>query len=142
MRRRRTTLDLLRLISSSRPLDMSTQGRTALRTILGTSLSQSRTLSRSLPGFEARQSRSVRCIASTSRACSHPQPPSPSPNQPHLTPDEAASKKLEERDTKPPPYLARALGIKEPPRKGKQSREEWRADLLNREKRVEERRHL
>ncbi|GAA5909892.1 Atp10p [Sporobolomyces salmoneus] len=68
-------------------------------------------------------------------------PPS-SPNQPHLTPEEAASKKLEEKDTKPPPYLSRALGIKEPPRKGKQSREEWRADLLNREKRVQERRHL
>jgi len=59
-----------------------------------------------------------------------------------LTPEEAASKKLEEKDTKPPPYLSRALGIKEPPKKGKQSREEWRADLLNREKRVQERRHL
>ncbi|GAA5993745.1 hypothetical protein JCM5350_008218 [Sporobolomyces pararoseus] len=68
--------------------------------------------------------------------------PSSNPKQPHLTPEEAASKKLEEKDTKPPPYLSRALGIKEPPRKGKQSREEWRADLLNREKRVQERRHL
>ncbi|GAA6024054.1 hypothetical protein JCM11491_001615 [Sporobolomyces phaffii] len=66
----------------------------------------------------------------------------PRPNQPHLTPEEAASKQLEERDTRPPPYLARALGIEQPPRKGKQSREEWRADLLNREKRVQERRHL
>jgi len=59
-----------------------------------------------------------------------------------LTPEEAESKKLEEKDTVPPPYLSRALGINEPPRKGKKSREEWRADLLNREKRVEERRHL
>ncbi|KPV75417.1 uncharacterized protein RHOBADRAFT_36272, partial [Rhodotorula graminis WP1] len=37
---------------------------------------------------------------------------------------------------------SRALGVREPPRKGKQSREEWRADLLNREKRLQERRHL
>ncbi|GAA5881974.1 hypothetical protein JCM16303_003491 [Sporobolomyces ruberrimus] len=87
-------------------------------------------LSRSLP---------LRSFSSSST------PFSTSPNpakEPHLTPEEAASKKLEEKDTRPPPYLSRALGIKEPPRKGKQSREEWRADLLNREKRVQERRHL
>ncbi|GAA5981821.1 hypothetical protein JCM10908_004621 [Rhodotorula pacifica] len=62
--------------------------------------------------------------------------------QPHITAQEAADKALEEKGTTPPKPLSRALGVREPPRKGKQSREEWRADLLNREKRIEERRHL
>ncbi|GAA6002115.1 Atp10p [Rhodotorula paludigena] len=68
--------------------------------------------------------------------------PAPSTSKSHLTPQEAADKELEEHGTKPPPFLSRALGVKEPPRKGKKSREEWRADLLNREKRLDERRHL
>lgn len=60
----------------------------------------------------------------------------------HLTAQEEAAKRLEETDTKPPPYLSRALGIRERPTKGKISREEWRANLLSKEKRVQERRHL
>ncbi|GAA5916322.1 hypothetical protein JCM8208_007393 [Rhodotorula glutinis] len=69
--------------------------------------------------------------------------PAPAPTAgPHLTPQEQADKQLEEQGTKPPPFLSRPLGVQEPPRKGKQSREEWRADLLNREKRLQERRHL
>lgn len=74
-------------------------------------------------------------------------PPSSGPSsktiqQPHITAQEAADKALEEKGTTPPKPLSRALGVRDPPRKGKQSREEWRADLLNREKRIEERRHL
>ncbi|GAA6064624.1 hypothetical protein JCM10212_006069 [Sporobolomyces blumeae] len=80
--------------------------------------------------------------SSSSHRSTTAQKASASTTQPHLTPEEAASKKLEEKDTRPPPYLSRALGINEPPKKGKKSREEWRADLLNREKRVQERRHL
>ncbi|BGP15963.1 hypothetical protein JCM10213_004778 [Rhodosporidiobolus nylandii] len=73
-----------------------------------------------------------------------PQPPSqPSEQAPHLTAQEAADKSVEERDTKPAPYLSRALGVKQKPVPGrKQTREEWRADLLSREKRLDERRHL
>lgn len=72
-----------------------------------------------------------------------PADPAPAPSAgPHLTPQEQADKQLEEQGTKPPPFLSRPLGVQEPSRKGKQSREEWRADLLNREKRLQERRHL
>ncbi|GAA5973296.1 hypothetical protein JCM8115_007114 [Rhodotorula mucilaginosa] len=86
-------------------------------------------------------------------AAATPPPPTPPPSssgpsstrttqQPHITAQEAADKALEEKGTTPPKPLSRALGVRDPPRKGKQSREEWRADLLNREKRIEERRHL
>ncbi|GAA5903687.1 hypothetical protein JCM5296_002119 [Sporobolomyces johnsonii] len=85
-----------------------------------------------------------------SLSSSRASPPSPSSRQgppppassSHLTPEEEASKKIEQKDTPPPPYLSRALGIAEPPRKGQKSREERRADLLNQEKRIAERRHL
>ncbi|BGP55308.1 Mitochondrial ATPase complex subunit atp10 [Rhodotorula sphaerocarpa] len=70
------------------------------------------------------------------------QAPSPSASQPHITAQEAVDKALEEKGTPPPKPLSRALGVVDPPTKGKQSREEWRADLLNREKRIQERRHL
>ncbi|BGP39825.1 Mitochondrial ATPase complex subunit atp10 [Rhodotorula kratochvilovae] len=73
---------------------------------------------------------------------SRPEHPAPTHAGPHLTPQEQADKQLEEKGTKPAPFLSRPLGVSEPPRKGKQSREEWRADLLNREKRLQERRHL
>ncbi|BGP00416.1 Mitochondrial ATPase complex subunit atp10 [Rhodotorula toruloides] len=63
-------------------------------------------------------------------------------SKPHLTPKEASDKATEEKGTKPAPFLSRALGVVEPPSKAKRSREEWRADLLNKEKRLEERRHL
>ncbi|ORY92939.1 ATP10 protein-domain-containing protein [Leucosporidium creatinivorum] len=68
-------------------------------------------------------------------------PPRLAPNN-HLTPEEAAAKKLEEKDTKPPPYLSKALGVKDKPTKGKPSREEWRANLLSRQRRLDERKHL
>lgn len=60
-----------------------------------------------------------------------------------MTPHEQASKKIEEvPDAAPPPYLSKALGVQEKPRKGKMSREEWRANLLSKKKRIDERRHL
>lgn len=71
-----------------------------------------------------------------------PSRPDPAPPKPHLTPREAEDKATEEKGTRPAPFLSRALGVVEPPSKAKKSREEWRADLLNREKRLEERRHL
>ena len=86
--------------------------------------------------------------SSASHFAAAPPPSTPEPTrskttqQPHITAQEAADKALEERGTTPPKPLSRALGVRDPPRKGKQSREEWRADLLNREKRIEERRHL
>ncbi|GAA6002523.1 hypothetical protein JCM10207_001161 [Rhodosporidiobolus poonsookiae] len=85
-------------------------------------------------------------LASSSRPAHSPKPSSSTPPQPtaagHLTAQEQADKKVEEKNTRPAPYLSRALGVKEPPTKGKKSREEWRADLLNRQKRIDERRHL
>jgi len=69
-------------------------------------------------------------------------PKKPSPTEPHLTPDELAAKKLEETNTPPAPYLTRALGVAVKPTKVPQTKEEWRASLLSREGRVEERRHL
>ncbi|GAA5901462.1 hypothetical protein JCM6882_006284 [Rhodosporidiobolus microsporus] len=96
----------------------------------------------------------VRPFSSSSLLFTTPTPPShlpPKPSSssapqsapsPHLTPQEQADKTVEEKNTRPAPYLSRALGVKEPPRKGKKSREEWRADLLNKEKRLDERRHL
>lgn len=69
-------------------------------------------------------------------------PKKPSPTEPHLTPAELASKKLEETNTPPAPYLTRALGVSTRPTKAPQTKEEWRAGLLSREGRVEERRHL
>lgn len=71
-----------------------------------------------------------------------PLPKKPSPAEPHLTPSELASKKLEETNTPPAPYLTRALGVPNRPTKVPQTKEEWRAGLLSREGRVEERRHL
>ncbi|GAA6027328.1 hypothetical protein JCM8097_002597 [Rhodosporidiobolus ruineniae] len=90
----------------------------------------------------------TRSFASSSSACSPPSsrstppPAASSSSTSHLTAQERADKALEEKNTKPAPFLSRALGVKEPPRKGKKSREEWRADLLNKEKRLDERRHL
>lgn len=78
----------------------------------------------------------------TAAADTRKQAPSPSASQPHITAQEAVDKALEEKGTPPPKPLSRALGVVDPPTKGKQSREEWRADLLNREKRMQERRHL
>lgn len=72
---------------------------------------------------------------------SEPEPAS-TPSRSHLTPAEEQSRRIEEVGTKPPPYLARALGVKEPPTKGKPSREEWRANLLSQKRRLEERKHL
>lgn len=69
-------------------------------------------------------------------------PKKPSSTEPHLTPDELASKKLEETNTPPAPYLTRALGVAAKPTKVPQTKEEWRASLLSKEGRVEERRHL
>lgn len=67
----------------------------------------------------------------------------PAPNS-HLTPAEINSKKSDESnvDAGPPLPLDRPLGVAEPPTKGKQSREEWRKDLLDQSKRINERRHL
>ncbi|GAA5964036.1 hypothetical protein JCM21900_001253 [Sporobolomyces salmonicolor] len=81
------------------------------------------------------------CASPPPSSSSRQGPPSPASSS-HLTPEEEASKRIEEKDTPPPPYLSRALGIAEPPRKGEKSREERRADLLSKEKRIEERRHL
>lgn len=72
---------------------------------------------------------------------SEPEPSTSAPRS-HLTPAEEKSRRLEESGTKPPPYLARALGVQEPPTKGKPSREEWRANLLSQKRRLEERKHL
>lgn len=71
-----------------------------------------------------------------------PLPKKPSPSEPHLTPSELASKKLEESNTPPAPYLTKALGVSERPSKVPQTKEEWRAGLLSKERRVDERRHL
>ncbi|KAM0787779.1 hypothetical protein ACM66B_003834 [Microbotryomycetes sp. NB124-2] len=74
---------------------------------------------------------------------SSPTPSTSAATSSHLTQSEQESKRIEQVETaKPPPYLAKALGVKEKPRKGKPSREEWRANLLSKEKRLDERRHL
>lgn len=72
----------------------------------------------------------------------HSDAPKPSASSSHLTPSEQEAKKLEEASAKPPPHLQRALGVKEPPKTGQISREEWRLNLLSKERRLKERKHL
>lgn len=62
----------------------------------------------------------------------------------HLTAHEISSKKSDESqvDGIAPVALDRALGVVDPPTKGRQSREEWRKDLLNQDRRMGERKHL
>ncbi|GAA5983212.1 hypothetical protein JCM11641_006852 [Rhodosporidiobolus odoratus] len=69
-------------------------------------------------------------------------PSTSKPTAPHLTPQEQADRTVEEKNTKPAPYLSRALGVQKPPTKDKQTKEEWRRDFLSRERRLNERRHL
>ena len=86
--------------------------------------------------------------AKSTPSAAAPTSPSPSSTTPvsnnHLTAEEISSKKSDERnvDSGPPQPLDRPLGVAEPPTKGKQSREEWRKDLLDQNKRINERRHL
>lgn len=83
--------------------------------------------------------------SSSSSSSSEPKPPSSSANDPsndHLTSEERSRKKLEHLTSKPPPYLSRAPGITSPPRKEALSKEEWRANFLSPERRIDERRHL
>lgn len=87
-------------------------------------------------------------LHSTPSSFSAPKPPSPplpkkpSPREPYLTASELASKQLEETNTPPAPYLTRALGLPSPPSRVAQTKEEWRASLLSRERRLDERKHL
>ncbi|GAA5857454.1 hypothetical protein JCM8547_009281 [Rhodosporidiobolus lusitaniae] len=115
-----------------------------------TATTGTRTLtSRALPARLFSSSPSFLSLPSSSSSSS-PKPSRSTPGVPdnlpspsaHLTPQEQADRAREEKNTKPAPFLSRALGVKELPTKGKKSREEWRAELLSKEKRLQERRHL
>ncbi|SCV71122.1 BQ2448_2710 [Microbotryum intermedium] len=67
--------------------------------------------------------------------------PSISPDS-HLTDSEAELKKVEQRNTAPPPYLSRALGLMNKPSTDPVTREEWKRNLLSKERRLSERKHL
>ncbi|KDE07517.1 hypothetical protein MVLG_02189 [Microbotryum lychnidis-dioicae p1A1 Lamole] len=60
----------------------------------------------------------------------------------HLTPSEAELKKVEQRNTTPPPYLSRALGMTNKPSTDPVTREEWKRNLLSKQRRLDERKHL
>ncbi|SCZ99415.1 BZ3500_MvSof-1268-A1-R1_Chr3-1g06001 [Microbotryum saponariae] len=60
----------------------------------------------------------------------------------HLTPSEAELKKVEQRNTTPPPYLSRALGVTNKPSTDPVTREEWKRNLLSKQRRLDERKHL